>query len=304
MFIFALCIVCVEASWTRIHDNHRETTHIGVTFLLAIYKFLHRQPNESLPNANGEEIDDTFRIRIVALEDEHGDEVQAFEIVHIDALMKWLCYAKKIEARTRVGWILHMLMNCGHSSYGFRELLPTALQCDLMSNSDKDELTSRSDHRIIMTCDSALNASPDGELAYLPRKWIDKNFKVFENMPVETRGMTNKDYRSQYVPHPIFIVDGNERSPKKSINTTLKLMKCSFSTKDNSSGVIIREELVAMGRRLAANPQTPQRATFHAKLGRWDTRIEMIDVLCKYNRPVNPLLLHVDQVFPLVPDDA
>ena len=202
MFIFALCIVCVEASWTRIHDNHRETTHIGVTFLLAIYKFLHCQPNESLPNANGKEIDDTFRIRIVALEDEHGDEVQAFEIVHIDALMKWLCYKKRINDMSRVGWILQLLLG-GGSSYGFRELLPTALQCDLMSNTTKEELTSRSDHKIIIACDSALNASPNGELAYLPRnrKWIDKNFKQFNSMPVETRGMTNQDYRSQYDIH-------------------------------------------------------------------------------------------------------
>ena len=192
LFIFALCIVCVEASWTRIHDNHRETTHIGVTFLLAIYKFLHRQPNESLPNANGKEIDDTFRIRIVALEDEHGDEVQAFEIVHIDALMKWLCYKKKINDHTRVNWILDNLM-CGEQSFGFRELLPSALKDPLMSNTAKEKLTSRSDHKIIITCDSALNASPDGDLAYLPENWIRESLKRFEFMPEETRGMTNND---------------------------------------------------------------------------------------------------------------
>ena len=111
-------------------------------------------------NANEEEIDETFSVTIVALEDEHGAEVQAFDIVHIDALMKWLCYSKRIGESSRVGWILHMLMHSGSGSYGFRELLPTALQYDLMSNSDKEELTSRLDHRIIFTCDSALNASP------------------------------------------------------------------------------------------------------------------------------------------------
>ena len=82
-------------------------------------------------------------------------------------------------------------------------------------------------------------------------------------------------------------------------------MKCSNHTKNNSNEEYIQSELVAMGRRLAANPQTPQRATFHARLGHWrNPRIEMITVLCKYNRPVDPLLLHVDQVFPLVPDNA
>ena len=124
-------------------------------------------------------------------------------------------------------------------------------------------------------------------------------------MPVETRGMTNQDFRSQHVPRPQFIVDGKERSPKNSINTTLTLMKCSKKTKNNSNEVFIKEELMTMGRRLAANPQTPQQATFHARLGRGQNQnIVVINVLCRYNRPVDPLLLHVDQVFPLVPDDA